>query len=123
MSVKPTYEELEGKVKLPALLIDKMKELSLWHFLWMSIVASEIISGIIVANMSVLFRGRITYDYLITSAVSSFIVAAIVMAIVLYFVKQLREAELARRESEERYHEIFKSANVGLTRSLSIYNS
>jgi two-component system cell cycle sensor histidine kinase/response regulator CckA len=117
MSVKPTYEELEGKVKLPALLIDKMKELSLWHFLWMSIVASEIISGIIVANMSVLFRGRITYDYLITSAVSSFIVAAIVMAIVLYFVKQLREAELARRESEERYHEIFKSANVGLTRN------
>jgi len=86
----------------------------LWHLLLISVVASEIFAGIIVGIMSIIFRGRITYDYLITSAVTSLIVATLVVSVILFFVGQLRKTQEALRESEERYQLATKGGNVGV---------
>ncbi|MFQ5976110.1 MAG: PAS domain S-box protein, partial [Candidatus Hydrothermarchaeales archaeon] len=87
-------------------IIQKLKTVSIWHFVWMSVVLSEGFTSI----MSVILRGRITYDYLLTGGVVSLIVASLVI----YLVKQIREidkrAEEALKESEARYRNIFNSS-------------
>jgi PAS domain S-box-containing protein len=83
--------------------------MGLWHLFLISVVASEILTGIIVGIMSIIFRGRVTYDYLITGAVTSLIVATLVVSVILFFVKQLRKTQEALRESEEKYRIILSS--------------
>ncbi len=58
MAEKLAYEELDQRVKKPSQFIDKVKRLRLSHLLWMSIIASEIFSMVIVAIMSIIFRGN-----------------------------------------------------------------
>lgn len=72
------------------LVSHRFKTASLWHFVGIAVVLSEILTAV----MSVMLKGSITYDYLITGGVVSFIVASIVV----YFVKRLRETEKAYEE-------------------------
>jgi len=58
---------------------------SLWHFVWIALVASELLTAL----MSVLLRGKITYDYLITSCVVSLLVSIIIV----YCIKLMRDVE------------------------------
>jgi PAS domain S-box-containing protein len=79
-------------------VIHKFKTVSLWHFVWIAVVLSEILTAV----MSIILRGRIYYDYLITGGVVSLIVASIVI----YFIKRIRETEAVneqlKREITER---------------------
>ena len=43
----------------------KLSSINLWHFIWMSVVCSEFFTAI----MSLILRGKIAYDYLITSGI------------------------------------------------------
>jgi len=95
-------------------VIDRLRKVSLLHLLWISIVISELLSVIIVSIMSIILRGRVTYDYLITSAVTSLIFAAIIISIILYFMKELKDTEDALRESEERFKLIASATTEGL---------
>lgn len=79
-------------------IVHFFKTIRLWHFVWLSVVSSEVFTAV----MSIILRGRITYDYLITGAIVSLIVSS--MAI--YFIKLLRKTEDALRESENRYHHL-----------------
>jgi len=56
-------------------IIALLQKMSLWKLLLLSVAASEILSAMIVSLMSIILQGRITYDYLLTSAVTSGIVA------------------------------------------------
>ena len=95
-------------------IMPRLLRMRLWHLLLISVVASEILACIIVGIMSIIFRGRVTYDYLITGAVTSLIVATLVVSVILFFVKQLRKTEEALRESKERYQLATKGGNVGV---------
>lgn len=66
-------------------IIQKFKTISLWHFVWFSVLSSEIFTAI----MSLILRGGITYDYLITGCVVSLIVSSVVI----YLIKHLRRTE------------------------------
>ena len=108
------YMHKQTKHNIHTQIMLRLLRMRLWHLLLVSVVASEIFAGIIVGIMSIIFRGRITYDYLITSAVTSLIVATLVVSVILFFVGQLRKTQEALRESEERYQLATKGGNVGV---------
>ncbi len=82
-------------------LIKKIKTGNLWHLVWLSVIVSEILTASIVSVISIIFRGKITHDYLITGAVTACIVAAVVTAIIIYLVKQCRENEEEIRAAQD----------------------
>lgn len=84
------------------MLIPLIKKANPWHLVGISVAVSEIFTAIIVSVMSILFRGRIASDYLITGAAAAFFVSLVVASILVYLIKQLSLAETARQESEER---------------------
>ncbi|MEE9595085.1 MAG: PAS domain S-box protein, partial [Candidatus Hydrothermarchaeales archaeon] len=97
---------------MPTQIIHRLNKISLWHFIWISVVFSEILTGI----MSVILRGRITYDYLITGGVVSLIVASIVI----FLIKQLRETEKRAEQELKRLkdfnEEIVEHSPAGILR-------
>lgn len=62
-------------------LIKKIRTLNFFFFIGMSVLLSEILTSI----MSIILRGRVTGDYLITGAIVSLIVSAIIVS----FAKQV----------------------------------
>ena len=76
-----------------------LRRTNLWHLLWISMVLAELFTALIVASMSVLFHGRITADYLITGAVAAFWVSLIVVALLIYLVRQLQESEHREKQA------------------------
>lgn len=67
-------------------IIRMLMTISLWHFVWFSMAFSEAFTAV----MSMLLRGRITSDYLITGGVVSLLVSFVVV----YLIKLMRDAEL-----------------------------
>ena len=57
------------------------------------VIVSEVITLIVVSVMSIIFNGRITYDYLVTGAIAAFIVSFIVILIIVSLLKILKESE------------------------------
>ncbi len=86
---------MKDKGKISDKIVHILNTVNLWHFVWISIVLSEIFTAI----MSVILRGRITYDYLITGGVVSLAVASIII----YFIYQLRGIEKSLLESQKKY--------------------
>ena len=72
----------------------KLSSINLWHFIWMSVVCSEFFTAI----MSLILRGKIAYDYLITGCVVSLIVAALVILLIQHIRKiEKRAKEVLKR--------------------------
>jgi two-component system cell cycle sensor histidine kinase/response regulator CckA len=90
-------------LKLGLRLFNTLTTLNVWHFLWISIVLSEVLTAL----MGLLLKGSVTYDYLVTGGVVSLIVAGIVI----FFLKvtmqvrvdnQILQAEVEKqRETTE----------------------
>lgn len=83
--------------------VNILRKMSLWKLLCLSIATSEILSAIIVSIMSIILQGRITHDYLITSAVTSGIVTGFIVSIILCFMKQLQDTNNKLLKSEEKF--------------------
>ena len=83
------------------LFIKKIRTISLWHLVWMSVVISVILASAIVSLMSLVFHKRIMPDYLITGAVTSVLVAAFIVSVIVSLVKQLQETENQLIQSEK----------------------
>ncbi len=88
-------------------LFNTLTSVNLWHFLWVSIVLSEVLTAL----MGLLLKGAVTYDYLVTGGVVSLIVAGIVI----FFLKMtmqvrfdnktlLAEVERQRKTTEGLSH-------------------
>lgn len=85
-------------------VIHKLKTVSLWHFVWIAIVLSEIFISI----MSVLFKGKVAFDDLIAGGIVSLFVAYIVI----YLVKQLRETGKSMMGNERLAREAIQTAQI-----------
>ncbi len=72
------------------------------QILWLSIIVSEIASGIIVSFMSLMFHGRVTFDFVITSVVTAFFSAFLIVSIILTLLERLRtvKAKLLQNEAQ-----------------------
>ena len=69
-----------------------IERVSLWHFVWLSILLSEVLTS----GMSLLFHGRVTADDLTIGGIVSLIVASVVIALV-------RQARAALQAGEARF--------------------
>jgi signal transduction histidine kinase len=78
-------------VKSSKWLQDKLITISLWHFIWLSVLSSLIFTGF----MSLILRGEIASDYIITGSVVSLIVASSVI----FLIQQIRVIERQARKS------------------------
>lgn len=67
-----------------------------WHFLWISIVMSELLTAL----MGLLLKGSVTYDYLVTGGVVSLIVAGIVIFLLKITLQVRLDNETLRTEIE-----------------------
>lgn len=65
------------------------------------VIGSEVLTFIVVSIMSIMFNGRIAYDYLITGAIASLIVSFVVILIIVSLLKILKE-------NEERYRRLIE---------------
>ncbi len=90
-------------------IINIIKKLSLWHIFLLSIASAEVFSAIIVSIMSYLLEGRLLSNYLITGAVTSAVVAAFIVSIILFFVRELQIVESELKDSEARYRDLVEN--------------
>ncbi len=93
--------------------LKKLMTVKLYWLIGLSVVLSEILTGIIVSIMSVLFHGRVTHDLIITGIVTAFIVSLIIVSSIAYFIKQLQLSDEALRKSEELLSEAQRIAHIG----------
>jgi len=81
--------------------IDKLKRVSPWHFVWISIVASELITAVLSTVQGYLYWGKVPTETLIIGAVDALVVPLIVATIVVYFVKHTTELHQANEQLQE----------------------
>ena len=77
--------------------IQKIERINPWHFLWISIVFSELFTLIMNCILSFLWWDHISIDLLLIGSIDAFIVALLVSMIVIYFVSRIKEANIANR--------------------------
>jgi PAS domain S-box-containing protein len=86
--------------------VDNLKKINPWHFIWISLVLSEVFTTVMNVTMSFMLWGHIDYDLLFIGSVDALIVSLIVSSIVIYFLKytaRIAEAnERLKREIAER---------------------
>ncbi len=112
MRVRGTDKEAvnEGRPARPGLRILRvLTTLNPWHFLWISIVMSEVLTAL----MGVILKGSITYDYLVTGGVVSLIVAGIVIFLLKEMMQVRLDNEFLRAEMEQQ-----REAAAGLSKEL-----
>lgn len=84
-------------------IAERLMNISRFRLLLISIAASEILTCLIVSGISILIRGRITRDHLITGPITALIVSLIVTYILLLLFDRIKK-------SEERFRLLFESA-------------
>jgi PAS domain S-box-containing protein len=94
-----------------------IRAMKFWQIVLLSVLASEILTGLVVVTMDLVLNGVVTWDYIVTGAVAAFIVSLIVAAILAsalnHMVQQdavLKKAEKELDENRERYRQIFQQA-------------
>lgn len=92
-SLNGYYHTMLQQNKLKEIIATKLKTMSLWRLVMISVIFSEMFTLIIVSLMSVLFRGDVTADYVITGITAAFFVSLVVVSIIAYLIKLLRETD------------------------------
>ncbi len=92
-------------------LLPNISEIKRHHYVTISLLLT--IS--IVSVMSILFHGRITFDYLVTGAVASVLVSFFVISANVLYQKTIEEQNLKLSEEEKRLSEILNEKNEVLS--------
>jgi PAS domain S-box-containing protein len=88
-------------------LINKLKTIKAHRLVLLSVIFSTIFAEIIVGSFSIFFRGKVTYEYMITGTVAAFLVSLTNMYLLIQLITQLRE-------EEERFRSAFETAAIGM---------
>ncbi|MBI5639504.1 MAG: hypothetical protein HZA17_03670 [Nitrospirae bacterium] len=85
-------------------IFSRLKGLRYRHFIWISVILSEVFTALMNTLMGLLLWGRIDRDLLLIGAADAFVVGLLVSAIVIVILREIRiherRAEDALRESE-----------------------
>ena len=82
-------------------LLDRMNRISPWHFVWIAIVASEIITFGLSALQGKLWWGGVSKETLLIGSVDALVVPLIVATLVIFFVKRAAELKKINEQLEE----------------------
>ena len=99
---------------------NKLAAINPWHFVWISVLISELFTMICNTVQSLLWWDHISYDLLLIGTIDAFFVSLVVAALVIYFIRhtstlsqqnanlseqidQRKNAERALKGSEEKY--------------------
>ncbi|MBI5971488.1 MAG: GGDEF domain-containing protein [Deltaproteobacteria bacterium] len=74
------------------------------HLLWIAVLFSEALTFVIVSSMSLFYNERITREFVITGAITAFIVSLIITAVLVALIKELRVNEKTLSELTSRLH-------------------
>ena len=113
-------------------LVTKLAQMNPWHFVWISVVFSEVFTLISNIIISLIWWNRISWELILIGSIDALLVSLAVSTIVIYFLKhtsrvervnhelereiQIRHAaEKELRESEERYRHILAAAPDSIT--------
>jgi len=81
--------------------IDTLKRLNPWHFVWISIVSSELITLVLSVVQGRIWWGGVSRETLIIGAVDAMVVPLIVASLVVYFVKHITELRKLNEQLQE----------------------
>ncbi len=81
--------------------LDKLEQLSPWHFVWISIVSSELITLVLSTVQGRLWWGGVSKETLIIGAVDSLVVPLIVASVVIFSVKHIAELQKSNEQLQE----------------------
>ena len=90
--------------------IEFLKNTSLWHLLWLSLLCAETLTFIIVAGMSLFFHGTVRGDFIVTGAVAAFLACMSVVTVIIILVKKLNAVEGALMERGTLYQRLVELA-------------
>ncbi|HTP05836.1 MAG TPA: EAL domain-containing protein [Nitrospirota bacterium] len=107
--------------------LSKQRHINPWHFLWLSVVFSELFTASLNTVQSFIWYGKFSPNLLIIGALDAMFVPLIVAPIVIYFTKytselkkfneqlqqeitQRKRAEVFREESEAQYRTLFEGS-------------
>lgn len=79
-------------------LFERLKEMNLWHFWWIAVVSSEILTYCLTTISSHLLWGGVSNELLIIGAIDSFFVSLIVAGFVIFFILKLKGMETENRQ-------------------------
>ncbi len=74
------------------------------HLLWIAVLFSEALSFVIVSSMSLFYYGRVTREFVITGAITAFIVSLVITAVLVALIRELRINEKTLSELTSRLH-------------------
>jgi PAS domain-containing protein len=109
----------------------KQKQINPWHFIWLSVVFSELFTAFLNTIQSFIWYGKISPDLLMIGALDALFIPLIVAPIVIYFIKHTAElkkinerfqqeimvrkrVELELRKSESRLRTVMENTPVVL---------
>jgi len=112
-------------------ILVKQKRINPWHFIWLSVVVSELFTAFLNTIQSYIWYGKISQNLLIIGALDALFIPLIVAPVVIYFIKHTAElkkineqlqqvitererAELELRESESRLRTVMENTPVVL---------
>ncbi len=84
------------------IFIDKLKTIGTYQLLSLSVISSIILTELIDAPLSIFFHGKVTYDYIITGALTALIVSSLIVYLLIQIQEELKKAhtELESRTVE-----------------------
>ncbi len=81
--------------------LEKLNSINPWHFVWISIVASELITFALSTVQGRVWWGTVSRETLIIGTVDALVVPLIVASVVIFFVRRTVELQRANRRLEE----------------------
>ncbi len=85
-------------------IIEKIKSINPWHFIWVSVLLSEIFTLAVSSVQSVLLWGRISHEVMVIGAIDALCVPMLISPLVIIFVGQiskLKQELKTRKEAEK----------------------